>query len=287
MKIKSLKLKDFRNYQSAQISFSSGVNSLVGKNAQGKTNLIEAIYFACIGKSFRAAKEKQLISWGKDRANIDLQADNGIRKKSIRNTSYEAVIGQCRLVEAIVATEFKGVSLVPTSQKLSGAEHEIADMDNRSARLRMQLLTVKDDYNYILIDCPPTLNLLNVNALAAADSVIIPILCEYLSLEGLVEIDDTIKKIKKNYNPKLEIEGILFTMFSPRYNLTAMVVEEVKKYFPEKTFETVIPRNISLAEAPSFGEPVMYYDKKAKGAKAYDDLAKEIEKRNKKQEKKK
>ena len=205
----------------------------------------------------------------------------GIRKKSIRNTSYEAVIGQCRLVEAIVATEFKGVSLVPTSQKLSGAEHEIADMDNRSARLRMQLLTVKDDYNYILIDCPPTLNLLNVNALAAADSVIIPILCEYL------EIDDTIKKIKKNYNPKLEIEGILFTMFSPRYNLTAMVVEEVKKYFPEKTFETVIPRNISLAEAPSFGEPVMYYDKKAKGAKAYDDLAKEIEKRNKKQEKKK
>ena len=211
----------------------------------------------------------------------------GIRKKSIRNTSYEAVIGQSIRISIIVATEFKGVSLVPTSQKLSGAEHEIADMDNRSARLRMQLLTVKDDYNYILIDCPPTLNLLNVNALAAADSVIIPILCEYLSLEGLVEIDDTIKKIKKNYNPKLEIEGILFTMFSPRYNLTAMVVEEVKKYFPEKTFETVIPRNISLAEAPSFGEPVMYYDKKAKGAKAYDDLAKEIEKRNKKQEKKK
>lgn len=210
----------------------------------------------------------------------------GIRKKSIRNTSYEAVIGQCRIVEAIVATAFKGISVVPTSQKLSGAEHEISDMENRSARLKMQLLTVKDDYDYILIDCPPTLNLLNVNALAAADGVIIPILCEYLSLEGLVEIDDTIRKIRQNYNPKLEIEGILFTMYNSRYNLTGMVVDEVKKYFPDKAFETVIPRNISLAEAPSFGEPVMYYDKKAKGAKAYEDLAKEIEKRRKKLAKK-
>lgn len=209
----------------------------------------------------------------------------GIRKKSIRNTSYEAVIGQCRLVEAIVATAFKGIAVVPTSQKLSGAEHEIADMDNRSARLKMQLLTVKDDYDYILIDCPPTLNLLNINALVAADGVIIPILCEYLSLEGLVEIDDTIRKIRQNYNPKLEIEGILFTMYNSRYNLTGMVVDEVKKYFPDKAFETVIPRNIALAEAPSFGEPVLYYDKKAKGTKAYEDLAKEIEKRRKKAEK--
>lgn len=209
----------------------------------------------------------------------------GIRKKSIRNTSYEAVIGQCRLVEAIVATAFKGIAVVPTSQKLSGAEHEIADMDNRSARLKMQLLTVKDDYDYILIDCPPTLNLLNINALVAADGVIIPILCEYLSLEGLVEIDDTIRKIRQNYNPKLEIEGILFTMYNSRYNLTGMVVEEVKKYFPDKAFETVIPRNIALAEAPSFGEPVLYYDKKAKGTKAYEDLAKEIEKRRKKADK--
>ncbi|MBQ7755907.1 MAG: ParA family protein [Oscillospiraceae bacterium] len=209
----------------------------------------------------------------------------GIRKKSIRNTSYEAVIGQCRLVEAIVATAFKGIAVVPTSQKLSGAEHEIADMDNRSARLKMQLLTVKDDYDYILIDCPPTLNLLNINALVAADGVIIPILCEYLSLEGLVEIDDTIRKIRQNYNPKLEIEGILFTMYNSRYNLTGMVVEEVKKYFPDKAFETVIPRNIALAEAPSFGEPVLYYDKKAKGTKAYEDLAKEIEKRRRKADK--
>jgi len=211
----------------------------------------------------------------------------GIRKKSIRNTSYEAVIGQCRIVEAIVATQFKGISVVPTSQKLSGAEHEIADMDNRSARLKMQLLTVKDDYDYILIDCPPTLNLLNINALVAADGVIIPILCEYLSLEGLVEIDDTIRKIRQNFNPKLEIDGILFTMYNSRYNLTGMVVDEVKKYFPDKAFETVIPRNIALAEAPSFGEPVLYYDKKAKGTKAYEDLAKEIEKRRKKAEKSK
>lgn len=211
----------------------------------------------------------------------------GIRKKSIRNTSYEAVIGQCRLVEAIVATEFKGISVVPTSQKLSGAEHEIADMENRSARLKMQLLTVKEDFDYILIDCPPTLNLLNINALVAADGVIIPILCEYLSLEGLVEIDDTIRKIRQNYNPRLEIEGILFTMYNSRYNLTGMVVDEVKKYFPDKAFETVIPRNIALAEAPSFGEPVLYYDKRAKGTKAYEELAKEIEKKLKKAKKSK
>lgn len=211
----------------------------------------------------------------------------GIRKKSIRNTSYEAVIGECRLVEAIVATAFKGVSIVPTSQKLSGAEHEISEMENRAQRLKMQLLTVKEDYDYILIDCPPTLNLLNINALVASDSVIIPILCEFLSLEGLVEIDETIRRIKSNYNPKLEIEGILFTMFNSRYNLTTMVVEEVKKHFPNNTFDTVIPRNVALAEAPSFGEPVVYYDKKAKGAKAYEDLAKEIEKKNKKAKNKK
>lgn len=211
----------------------------------------------------------------------------GIRKKSIRNTSYEAVVGGCRLVEAIVATAFKGVSIVPTSQKLSGAEHEISEMDNRAQRLKMQLLTVRDDYDYILIDCPPTLNLLNINALVAADSVIIPILCEFLSLEGLVEIDETIRRIRSNYNPKLEIEGILFTMYNSRYNLTGMVVDEVKKYFPNNTFETVIPRNVALAEAPSFGEPVLYYDKKAKGAKAYEDLAKEIDKKLKKAKNKK
>lgn len=209
----------------------------------------------------------------------------GIEKRRIRNTVYEAVIGICRMVESIVATNFRGVSVVPATQTLSGAAVELLDLDRRSLRLKMQILTVKDDFDFIFIDCPPTLDLITINALAACDSVIIPIQCEFLSLEGLVELTEAIKKVKNSFNPNIEIDGILFTMYVKRYNLTAQVVEEVKEHFPKMVYKTVIPRNIAISEAPSFGEPVLYYNNKCKGAKAYEELADEFLKRQKKRKK--
>ena len=206
----------------------------------------------------------------------------GIEKRSIRNTVYEAVIGNCRMVEAIVATNFRGVSVVPATQTLSGAGVEFLELDRRSLRLKMQVLTVKDDYDYIFIDCPPTLDLITINALAACDSVIIPIQCEFLSLEGLVELTEAIKKVKNSFNPNIVIDGILFTMYMKRYNLTAQVEEEVKTHFPKMIYKTVIPRNVALSEAPSFGQPIMYYNPKCKGAKAYEEFASEFLKRQKK-----
>ena len=209
----------------------------------------------------------------------------GIEKRRIRNTIYEAVIGNCRMVEAIVATNFRGVSVVPATQTLSGAAVEFLELDRRSLRLKMQILTVKDDYDYIFIDCPPTLDLITINALAACDSVIIPIQCEFLSLEGLVELTEAIKKVQKSFNPNITIDGILFTMYMKRYNLTAQVVDEVKAHFPKTVYKTVIPRNVALSEAPSFGQPIMYYSPKCKGAKAYEEFADEFLKKQKKREK--
>lgn len=209
----------------------------------------------------------------------------GIEKRRIRNTIYEAVIGNCRMVEAIVATNFRGVSVVPATQTLSGAAVEFLELDRRSLRLKMQILTVKDDYDYIFIDCPPTLDLITINALAACDSVIIPIQCEFLSLEGLVELTEAIKRVQKSFNPNITIDGILFTMYMKRYNLTAQVVDEVKAHFPKTVYKTVIPRNVALSEAPSFGQPIMYYNPKCKGAKAYEEFADEFLKKQKKREK--
>lgn len=221
---------------------------------------------------------------------IDAQGNTttgfGIRKKSIKYTVYETIIGSCRIQEAIVPTAFKNVSIVTSAQKLAGAEIELSMLDNRIQRLKMQILTVKQSFDYILIDCPPSLSLLTLNALAACDSVIIPLQCEFYSLEGLTQLNDTIKRVRDHYNPTIDIEGIIFTMFVGRYNLTSQVVAEVKKHFPKKVYDTVIPRNITLSEAPSFGKPVIYYDKTSKGAEAYEQLCREFLTREKKSKKK-
>lgn len=209
----------------------------------------------------------------------------GIKKRNIQNTTYEILIGEARIADCIVKTAFKNVSIVPAAQKLAGAEIELNNLDNKLLRLKMQLLTVKPNYDYILIDTPPSLGLLTLNALATADSVIIPIQCEFLSLEGLVQINDTIKRMRQSYNPSLEIEGILYTMYVGRYNVTAQVAQEVEKYFPNKVFKTVVPRNISLSEAPSHGKPIMYYDVRSKGAESYMALCKELLSREKKTKK--
>ena len=203
----------------------------------------------------------------------------GIKKKSIRNTVYDVLMGDCGVFEAVVATEFRGVSVIPTTQELSGAAVELVGMQDRAKQLRNCLEPARDFYDYVFIDCPPTLDMLTINALVAADSVIIPIQCEFLSLEGLVELTQTIERVRKSWNPGLKTEGILFTMYVERYKVTWQIAAEVKKFFPKDVFKTVIPRNIALSEAPSFGKPAMYYDPKSKGSKAYEDLAKEMVKK--------
>jgi chromosome partitioning protein len=221
---------------------------------------------------------------------IDAQGNTttglGVRKRSIVNTVYEVLIGACRAADAIVPTAFKGVSLISSAQKLAGAEIELASVDNRLMRLKMQLLAVKDMFDFILIDTPPSLSLITLNALVACDSVMIPIQCEFYSLEGLVQLTDTIKRIKDGYNPNMYIEGILFTMYVGRYNLTAQVVNEVNKYFAKEVYKTVIPRNVALSEAPSHGKPIMYYDRSSRGCEAYETFCSEflsrIRQRNKK-----
>ena len=206
----------------------------------------------------------------------------GISKKSIRNTVYDVILDDCQLQEAVVPSAFRGVSVVPTTQDLASASVQLLTMENRAMRLRKCIADAANFYDYIFIDCPPTLDMLTINALVAANSVIIPIQCEFLSLEGLVELHQTVARVRQAWNPDLEIEGILFTMCVARYKLTEQIMKEVKKHFPNETFDTVIPRNIAISEAPSFGEPVIYYEKKSKGAKAYEELAKEIVKRAKK-----
>ncbi len=200
----------------------------------------------------------------------------GIKKKHLAASAYEVLIGKNTIQEAIIRTAFENVSILPARNTLAGAELELSAMDNRMNRLKMQLLTCKLDYDYILIDCPPALGLLTINGLVAADQLIIPMLAEFYALEGLSQLTNTIKVVRSNYNPALDIGGILFVMFDQRLNVSRQVEEEVKKYFPHKVFETKIPRNVRLSEAPSHGKPVMYYDRLSKGAEAYMLLGMEL-----------
>lgn len=200
----------------------------------------------------------------------------GIRKKSVELSTYNVMIGNARIQDAVIHTDFKNVSILPATEDLAGCEVELYNIENRMNRLKMQLLTCKLDYDYIIIDCPPALGTLTLNGLVACDSIIVPMLAEFYALEGLSQLVNTIKIVKSNYNPSLEIEGILFTMFDGRLNVANDVVAEVEKYFPEKVFQTKIPRNVRISEAPSHGQPVLYYDKASKGAEAYYMLGQEL-----------
>lgn len=200
----------------------------------------------------------------------------GISKKSVDVTSYDVVMGTAKIEDAIRKTDFPNVSIICATLGLAGAEVELTSEENRANRLKMQLLTVKDSYDYILIDCPPSLSLLTINSLCAADGVLIPLQCEFYSLEGLSQLIESVRRIKQHYNPELEIEGILFTMADSRLNLTNQVVNEVKKHFPDKVFKTVVPRNVKLSEAPSYGRPIIFYDRFSKGADSYERLSEEL-----------
>lgn len=212
----------------------------------------------------------------------------GINKKHIEHSVYEVMIGNEPLTSAVTPTKFRNLWILPSNIDLAGAEVELVGIENRERCLESALhQPVASDgkplvFDYVLIDCPPSLGLLTLNALTCADTVLIPIQCEFYALEGLSQLTNTIRQVRKRYNPTLDIEGILITMYDGRLNLTTQVLAEVKKYFAGKVFKTVIPRNVRISEAPSHGMPINYYDASAKGTFAYRDLAKELLRNNRK-----
>lgn len=205
----------------------------------------------------------------------------GIEKSNDLNTIYNCIDGDCSPEEVVLPTQIVGLDCIPATVDLAGAEIDLVQMNSREKVLKNILARLKPDYDYIFMDCPPSLGLLTVNALTASDSIIIPIQCEFFALEGLSQLMNTIRLVRHHLNPNLDVEGVVLTMKDNRSNLVAQVSEEINKFFGKKVFETYIPRNIRLAEAPSHGEPIMLYDSTSKGANAYLSLAEEFLKRNK------
>lgn len=200
----------------------------------------------------------------------------GVDKRRCEKTVYDVLIGGAEIKDAIVKTPYENLSICPSNISLSGAEIELVSEMGRETKLKKAIESVEDEFDVVLIDAPPSLGLITINVLTASNSVIVPIQCEYYALEGVSQLMNTIKKVKQVMNPNLEIEGILMTMFDSRTNLSIQVIEEVKKFFPNKVYKTLIPRNVRLSEAPSFGKPIIYYDIASKGAESYLDLADEI-----------
>ena len=201
----------------------------------------------------------------------------GLSKSKIKKTVYDVIIGRCDISEAIIKSNFKNLSVVPANIDLAGAELELYDLEEQKENFtKLALDSIKDDYDYIFIDCPPSLGMLTINALAASDGVVIPMQCEYYALEGLSQLSATIGHIKKRYNPRLSMTGILLTMYNPRLSLTQQVKAELLKHYGDRVFETGIGRNVRLCEAPSFGKPIIYHDKHAKGATDYLRFAEEL-----------
>ena len=200
--------------------------------------------------------------------------------KECELSTYDVLVNEVDIKEVIQPTNLNKLFVCPSNINLAGAEVQLVSMVSRELRLKEQLDKIKDEYDYILIDCPPSLGLITLNAFTASDSVLIPVQCEYFALEGLGQLMNTINIVKKHLNKSIYIEGAVLTMYDLRTNLANQVVREVKKYFENKVYKTVIPRNVKLSEAPSYGMPIIMYDPKSKGAKAYDKLSKEFIKRN-------
>ena len=200
----------------------------------------------------------------------------GISKSKIKNTIYDVIIGRCDIKDTIIKTKFKNLSVVPATIDLAGAELELYELEEDENFAKIALDTVKDDYDYIFIDCPPSLGMLTVKALSVSDGVVIPMQCEFYSLEGMSQLFNTIKKIKQLYNPTLQIVGILLTMYNGRLTLTTQVVAELKKYYSDKLFKVPISRTVRIAEAPGYGEPICYHDPYGKGSLEYAAVAKEL-----------
>lgn len=200
----------------------------------------------------------------------------GVDKQGVERSVYDVLINDTPVQEATVATSVESLSLIPANIDLAGAEIELVPQLSRETKLRRALEPVRNLYDFVLIDCPPSLGLLTINALVAADSVLIPIQCEYYALEGLSQLMNTVRLVQGQLNPSLDVEGVLLTMFNGRTNLSIQVVDEVKRYFRDKVYRTIVTRNVRLSEAPSHGKPITRYDPKSKGAEAYQELAREV-----------
>lgn len=200
----------------------------------------------------------------------------GINKADVAHCVYDVLVNDVHPNDATVPTNIEGLNIIPATIQLAGAEIELVPTISREQRLKKALAMVKKQYDYILIDCPPSLGILTINSLTASDSVIIPIQCEYYALEGLSQLLNTVRLVQKHLNTSLQIEGVLLTMFDARTNLGIQVIEEVKKYFQQKVYQTIIPRNVRLSEAPSHGQSIITYDPRSKGAEVYLELAKEV-----------
>ncbi len=243
-----------------------------------------------VGKTTTAINlSASLGSLGKKTLVIDLDPQGnttsglGFDRRSIVMSSYDVLVDGADVNDVILETGFENLNIIPSNIDLAAADLELIDLKNRESRLKIAVTKEAKNYDYIIIDCPPSLGLITTNALCLAKSILIPTQCEYYALEGISQLMNTIKRIKKHYNENLSIEGVLMTMYDGRLNLTQQVVEEVKKHFPKKVFNTVIPRGVRLSEAPSYGKPIIYFDKSSKGAKAYIELAKEIINNNEKE----
>ena len=200
----------------------------------------------------------------------------GVVKDPGRPSLFQVLLDDTRAEDAVLGTDFEGLSVIPADKNLVGANLDLVDIDNREIRLRQKLATLRDEFRFVLIDCPPALDLLTLNALLASDAVVVPIQCEFFALEGISELMDTIDRVRDGFEHQLEIEGILLTMYDDRNNLTKQVATDLREFFKDEVFRTIIPRSIRLAEAPSFGKPILTYDPRSKGAESYIQLAKEI-----------
>lgn len=225
---------------------------------------------ACIG----ARKRKVLLVDCDPQGNAS--SGFGIDKSALETTIYHVLIDSVPVADAIIKTEFKGVDVLPANIELAGAEVELVAAMSRETRLKKALVAVRDDYDYIIIDCPPSLGLLTLNSLAAADSVLMPIQCEFYALEGVAQLMNTIALVRDNLNADLEVEGVVMTMYDSRTRLAEQVVAEVRESFTDRVYKTMIPRTVRLSEAPSYGQPIIYYDRRSKGAEVYEKLAKEV-----------
>ena len=224
----------------------------------------------------------QIANKGKKVLMIDMDPQGnatsglGLQKSKIKNTIYDVIIGRCDISEAIIKTKFKNLSVIPSNIALAGAEIELQEVDEEIKFIELGLDSIKDDYDYIFIDCPPSLGMLTIKALSVSDGVVIPMQCEFYSLEGMSQLFNTIKRIHQLFNPELRIVGILLTMYNGRLTLTNQVVSELKKYYEDKLFKVPISRTVRISEAPGYGEPICYHDPYGKGSLEYAAVAKEL-----------